>query len=860
MPEAIQKVSRVQAWISERRELWLNSIFDLPLVVVFAVFAIGIGTEELLRVSPLYPLGALALLIVVGVWKRRRITSQTTWLLMLFGVGLLGFSMHAIQLDTDRRDTTIAMSTKEWSPVVFRGVIDGVPRWRPDVLQYEARLDDKNAPAALSEWNTILEVRLDEVRDRQSWKRAEGRLTVTVDGSIRNLLPGDRVQFFAKWQRIPVPTNPGQFNVAEYYRRKGQGVRARCESAEQVQKLSVSTRLRLDRYLGWMMERGDAAIHRYVSPTRATLASALILGQREQVEWELQESLLATGTMHMLAISGMHVEMVAISLVSFALLIRLPRKTTLLLTAFTVICYGVICGGQPPVMRAVVLVVAVCFAKWIGRTSNALNMLALAGLLLLLARTSNLFDIGTQLSFLAVAMLSLLSTHRDISLREQDPLDQLIYESRPLWQRFLIDSRAIAIEMLRTSSWVWFITTPLVLSAFHVIAPIAILLNLVLWLPLLLALLSGLGVVVLGTWIPPLGLFLGWVCDWNLAIIQFVIEWSEKIPFSHFWLPAPPLTWTLLFYLLLIGVWSILGFARIRRKLAFAILGGWFVVGIVPWLVPKEWFREQQRRDLQLTIIDVGHGECVLIRTPDSKNYLYDAGRMGDAERSFQSIAGVLWYEGIARLDGIFLSHADSDHYNALQGIAKRFWVKRLSTTTQVVSHRSPQLQRILEKLSAREVRLDIWGVGGTEVIGSTKLHALHPPPEGVSGNDNANSLCLEIEYAGRKVLLTGDLEGAGTAALLKQPSRKVDVLLAPHHGSVSQNPRPLLQWCTPRYTVISGGPRASSSKVQAAYKQANNATLITHRDGAIRVTITDDGRISAQHWVFPGWQEYSKE
>jgi competence protein ComEC len=132
-------------------------------------------------------------------------------------------------------------------------------------------------------------------------------------------------------------------------------------------------------------------------------------------------------------------------------------------------------------------------------------------------------------------------------------------------------------------------------------------------------------------------------------------------------------------------------------------------------------------------------------------------------------------------------------------------------------------------------------------------LRVLHPPPEGVSprGNrddgDNANSLVLAVEYAGRRLLLPGDLEKSGVARLLAEPACDCDVLLAPHHGSAQSDPAGFALWSTPEWVIVSGG-RDASPAVFAAYEDRGARVLHTARDGAVRVLIQPDG-IEATHW-----------
>ncbi len=137
----------------------------------------------------------------------------------------------------------------------------------------------------------------------------------------------------------------------------------------------------------------------------------------------------------------------------------------------------------------------------------------------------------------------------------------------------------------------------------------------------------------------------------------------------------------------------------------------------------------------------------------------------------------------------------------------------------------------------------------------STLMAVLHPPPDGVRGSDNAQSLVLAVACHGRRLLLPGDLESPGTEALLAQPDWDSDVLLAPHHGSARSNPPGFSSWCKPEFVVISGSySQDRAGSVRAAYEGANARVFHTAYDGAVRFSLTADG-VSAARWRETGWE-----
>jgi competence protein ComEC len=117
-------------------------------------------------------------------------------------------------------------------------------------------------------------------------------------------------------------------------------------------------------------------------------------------------------------------------------------------------------------------------------------------------------------------------------------------------------------------------------------------------------------------------------------------------------------------------------------------------------------------------------------------------------------------------------------------------------------------------------------------------IEVIHPPRKGVLGGDNPNSIVLAIEYLGRRILLTGDLEGMGLHDVLAEEPWHCNVLMAPHHGSRQSDPQRLAAWSTPDWLVVSGGHRIDLEPTRLAYHAVGSRIMHTGKDGAVRVTI----------------------
>lgn len=841
------------AWLE--RVIYYRPLLWLSLAVIAGV-KLQASMDWLSTLSSLVWMSALAIAIAIAVPLHRRGYAVTSGGMALLAALMFG-GFHG-RLQTPLAGDSLAhLATRQAEPIALRALIASAAVWKPNP-NYRSGAPNSEA------WQTQWDVRCEQVRDGVEWRDIAALCTLTVEGRIDELLPGDSVEIMGSFRRISSPTNPGGFDFAEHFRREGKFVSLSAESRNQVTRLATTGRLPLLRCRAWLVKHVDRSLHRWISPAQSPLAAALVFGQREQVDWADQQSLMATGTLHMLAISGMHVEIVAASILLLAGPLGWPPGRLMLLIVSVCVAYAILAGGNPPVLRAVIVVAAFSLARALGRPARLANVLGLAALTLVLLRAANVDNVGVQLSFLAVGTIGLFAFAQTPASQRRGPLAQLIEEGLGPTQRWLRWWLHSLQQTWRLSLWVWLITCPLVWYSFHIIAPIAVPLNVLIALPLMLALISGLVTGVFG-WVAPLGWLAGNVCTACLSIIRAAVELGESIPLGHLWLPAPSVGWMLCFYGIL-AAW-LLRFGQRRNTALLAVLVLWIAVGIAPYAVgPRGWWgsatasAEQpladtnQTSELRCTFLDVGHGTSVIIEMPSGEVWLYDAGHMGSSDRSHQDIAGGLWHIPTARIERLLISHADSDHYNATAGLLQRFAIARLTSTEQFFLSSDGNVQALLQWLP-NSLQREALQAGDGGRVGEVSYQILHPAAGIQTESDNAASLCLLLEYAGKRLLLPGDLEGSGLADLTQLPPRPCHVLMAPHHGSLTLDPSELLAWCRPQWVIVSGNHRAMRAEVLEKYSFGGSPVGITFRDGAVQVRIDRTGALSVWHWSKTQWQ-----
>lgn len=847
-------------WRQETRE-WLARY---PLLVIAILLIAGgkIGNRllsaNLFVGSSLLVLGSCLALLSLGIYLRRfrraNARLEPLDIVCLALAVLVAGCYNGWLAQPQELDELSSMAERAKQPIAVRLTICSAAVWMPNPQHREQDLGSEA-------WSTQWTVRCTAYRDRQRWVPVNTSSTLRVAGRVEHLLPGDELEVHGSFRAILPPSNPGGYDFAERSRQEGRFVWFAADSLQQIEVLGSTWSQPWQRLRGYAVRFVDRQLHRWVTHGQAPLAAALVFGQRQQVDWEDQQELMATGTLHMLAISGMHVEIVAGSVLIVCWLLGVGDSLRLAVLLMVCVLYAGLADGKPPVLRAAILVLAFEMARFWGRPARLSNALSLAAILLFLIRATYVDNVGVHLSFLAVATIGVFVLHAPrLSRVASKPLDRLLMQSSTPSQRLLRLWGVWLGSMLRLSFWVWLITSPLVWFNFHVIAPIAIPLNVLVSIPLGFALLSGVITGVLG-WFSPIGWIAGNVCGECLHLIQWLIESGERIPGGHLWSPAPPVWWILAFYLL-VTIW-LLAFRHRQRITLAMLLCGWMLLGVgLHAFGPRGWSGldfagrlENPKRQLTITFLDVGHGTSVLLEFPDGRVWLYDAGHLGAAERSHQSIAAALWYAGTSRIERIILSHADRDHYNAVQGLMDRFQVASVASTHEFWGSDDRAVQQLVGDLKTRRVRLDTWAAGSQGEVAGVRWKVLHPREAQAYETDNASSLCLVLELGGQRVLLPGDLEGSGVGKLLEMPDRPCHVLMAPHHGSLTRDPTQLLQWCRPDYVVISGNHQAMRAEVMQRFAPWTEHLAITFRDGAVQYRIGANSATTAWYWDQDDWR-----
>jgi competence protein ComEC len=745
---------------------------------------------------------------------------QTAPAMAVILFGMINFSMvyrtgEIPSIRTSRKSVTI------------RGQVDSVVRHRP------GRFPDEPESA-------VLGVRLESGRRHGDAPELTGRLRLTVAGFRSGIQYGDHIRISASPRPITGFRNPGGFDYAGMMKRRGFTARAVVYRPEDLIHVQNGGNPILRAVYRWR-ENVRKAVTASLSPPAAAVFQAMIIGESGFLPQNIRDSFRASGTAHILSISGSHLSLV--SLLVFGgtvwILRRMPsrvflrmsrcvraRPLAVLATAPVAVFYTLLAGAGTATVRSLIMILAYLGAVWLSRRHEALHALALAFLIVTVPDPTAALDISFQLSYGAVLAI-ILTVRRFSADRAGSPPAPQSIRSR-IQSAFLLTAAAGAG------------TAPLVAHHFNQFTWVGLISN-----PVVMPL--------VGILVVPMGLFGAfWIILIHSAGLPFAgfyeavvrlllqtVEWFASLPKAQIHVPSPPVA-VIVFWYAAAGLVLWPGGSMVRtRRLAAAVC----LVLTLPWIIGAGAARGD--RLFRVTFLDVGQGDSAWVEFPGGRTMLVDGGsRAGSFDTGRLAIAPYLWDRSVRRIDTIVLTHPQLDHGGGLSYLIGKFPVGAIWTNG--AGKDAKFFDDILREARERGVPIRrVYAGWGSGQPGPTAVEVLHPgrSPGGLSDNDL--SVVLRIRRGRYSFLFTGDIEAPAESALLRRAAPlESTVLKVPHHGSrTSILPRFLTGVC-PQTAVISVG-RANpfghpSPEALEAYGILGSKVFRTDRDGAI--TIETDG------------------
>ena len=685
---------------------------------------------------------------------------------------------------------------------------------------------------------------------------------VSVDTDKGVLYKGMMVRVKGRLEEIQGKRNPGEFDSRQYYACQHiYYVMKKAVIKEKSSSYSVYGQFLVDlqQYLGDILYQAAGK--------EGEVLKAIVLGDKTGLEDETKLRYQMGGILHILAISGLHISIIGMGFYRFLKKCYLGNWTAGMIALVFMIQYGMMTGGSVSVMRAVCMFLMAAGARILGRIYDLPTALAASAVLILLESPAYLYSSGFLLSFSAVFGAGIIYPYLEKKADKSGKKENRKTENKKTVNRKVKAVCKKGTAMFLASLGVQLTMLPVSLYFFGEVSVAGLVLNLLVIPSVAVVLVSGLAGMLVGCfWMTGAkilifpGKFLLWLYEMLCGAAGSLSIGNLRIPVT--WVAGQPKLWQIVLYYLILGTLLFLyskkgkwrtGYKEkyeempLRMiKISGIVYRAILVAGVVvSLLVIRAW----PSPDLQITCLDVGQGDGIVIQTPEGKNYLIDGGSSSKTSTGRYQMLPFLKSRGISRIDGIFISHVDEDHISGVREILE-LQAQGL-TSVYVSSLYLPKWQDPPEKWSnleelGRQAGVQIHTVKRGDILQSGKLKLCFLAPEdGAKGeNVNEDGMVIQLEYAGFSGLFTGDI-GEATEKDLLPYLKDVDFLKVGHHGSKYSTCSVFLEKIKPENGVIScsetntyGHP---SSETIQRLREHGCEVAYTMMSGA--VTVYTDGK-----------------
>ena len=673
--------------------------------------------------------------------------------------------------------------------------------------------------------------------------------------------PGDSINFAAKLEQPKALGTPGGFDLQLYNEIRGlQG--------SLIAQGEVTIAVQGSPPLDWLIRKQVREVLSVWDRNDTGVLEGIIFGDSSGIPPDLQERYRVTGVLHIFAASGSNVAFLMGLL--WLLTTFLPLGLRIGICTTGLLGYAMLCGGNAPILRATILGIAVLIGRLGRGRVPVLRWLMLAAAGLFVHNPLVLKDLGFQLSFAA--------TWGIIVLGPRIQAWRLLKESPRLLSFAIASTLAAQIA-----------TLPLLIIAFHRLSLVGLIANLVIL--FIIGSIFELGLIaVMLSFIPALAIPLFQVCLWLLQITNAVLAQLALLPWAEVFVLRPGLGFWFCWYGG-ISIWvvgrdrtSFIVKVHLRRFWRWVLFNryhhfypaainqlldsyreefgdysadywplskkqmSWFMIALLALLLWSPW---TVSRALEVTFLDVGQGDSIIIQTPERHTILLDAGPRSERyDTGEKIIIPYLLHNGVKSLDAVIITHEHLDHVGGAQAVLRDIPVDWVGVPAVGDRLTNPEWRKelITDSLASSD-RLRMLRSGDRIILDSgVSLEVLAPTKvlSGTHSDPNNNSLVFKLNYLENSILLTGDMEREEMEEIAKTGvNYESDFFKQPHHGSAFSLVEPWLDAIHPQTVIISVGKNSfehPSPQILQYWANRQVPVYRTDQAGTIKLRFDDQG------------------
>jgi len=616
---------------------------------------------------------------------------------------------------------------------------------------------------------------------------------------------GDYIKIEGYLNEPKFPSNDGEFNNFAYLKSNGYDYTLTGANAEKLGETSLS----FVQKMGLFREKINNVYDEIYPDNEGAIIKAMVTGDTYSLSDDLRALYANSGISHILAISGLHMAIVAGMLIWILNACGMNKRRSGIITVVFLILYTIFTGGKIAATRSVIMISVMILGRLFYRKSDTINSLGVSAFVILVINPWQLWDIGFQLSFVSVLSLATLGV--------------------------MSKSKNEVIASLKASFWASTATLPIVAWNFYTVPLLGCFVN-ILVLPLTgfvvgLSMVSGLvGLISIEG-----GMLFGSTAYIILKFYEFVCKFFTAIPFSTILIGRPHIVAVVAFYGILIAIY----FGKYKKVLITS-----FTMVILTVMLSNRLVYKVNSVDF----LYVGQGDCAILRTYDNKAYIFDTGGYGYREigdnTGINTIIPYLKSHGISDIETIYISHMDADYMLGAIELLSEYKVKRVVMSDYDWKDQTLYM-KVVEEAKNSGAQIQLMSGGDMENIsGGFKVSCYYPFKDRniKGGSDNSGSLVLKLEKDETSFLFTGDI-GFGEEKNLLDFDIGADVLKVAHHGSKYSSGVDFLEQVDMKYAVISSGERNTYGhpSEEALERLENTEVYSTAENGTISFKTTGE-------------------
>lgn len=785
--------------------------------------------------------------LVVAVVRYRKLYDMRYYLILLFVIsGYIVMTLYNLNI---REDKTIEYYIENEVSVTVSGTVSSITTKddKAQIILKDVIVSSKDDLDKQGQDNNLSDVDSKVEADKKLQNNGYNikKTMVYINGDISSIKYGNKILVRGNVSRFKEDTNLGGFNLMRYYRSQNIIYPVYADEYNVIDKSYYYISNTAYKIATLLKE----SIYKACDEKNASVFSAMILGDKKNLDEEIYELYKKNGIAHILAISGLHISLVGMSF--YKLLRRIGLNYAMSATAGSgfIIFYGLMTGMGISSQRAIIMFVICVIADVIGRTYDILSAMSLSALIMLAYSPYLIENAGFLLSYLAIVGITVVNPvlleeyEKGITKRDKD--NAYKGEKDRTTEYPFIKS---IIKSIICSLSITLITMPVIMYMSYEIPLYSILLNLLI-IPLApIIIFSGASVAVSGLLSIKVATFCSGIGIMVLKLYEISCRLLAMVPYSTIITGKPGMINIVLYYVIFIVALMLIKTSHREY-------------GLVGMIIAVICLTFSYHSSLEVTMLDVGQGDGIVIRDYRGSIYMIDGGSTTEKQLAKYTLIPFYKAYGISSIDYVIITHMDADHYSGIKEILEEDSFKINNLIMGDVANKSDAYNELVELATKRGVKVSYISDGMMIKNGKFSLECLSPESGTYKDNTNEVSVALELNYNDVKMLFTGDIVDSGEEYMKKRIMQKYanevaeyDILKVAHHGSKYSTTEEFLEGIDIQNALIScsDGNRYGHPHDETLERLISAGAKIynTKDSGAIMVELGMTGKVKIKEYA----------